>query len=177
MRDVIMSRVFEMKNTLVAVPVRCLRWHLRPTRFRAPKMTRAVAILANQRVFVVISAVTYHAGPIVMNGHILHSISMLHRHEMPTTRSISELTNTYRADSESRCWLIDFRVLKVRRIHMDIASKDISNGSNAPFVTVLLIVNTSSVSGPKRVESYQYVRLGINTEVSRYILVLAIRSS
>ena len=80
-----MNRVFEMKHTLVAVPVRCIRWHRRPTRFRAPKMTRAVAVLAKQRVFIVISAVTYYAWPIVINGHILHSISMLHRHKMPMT--------------------------------------------------------------------------------------------
>ena len=80
-----MSRVFEMKNTPVAVPVRCLMWHLSPTRFRASKMTRGVAIMAKQRVFLVISSVTYHAWPIIMNGHILHSISMLHRHEVPTT--------------------------------------------------------------------------------------------
>ena len=48
-------------------------------------MTRGVAIMAKQRVFLVISSVTYHAWPIIMNGHILHSISMLHRHEVPTT--------------------------------------------------------------------------------------------
>ena len=59
-------------------------WQLSPTRFSASKMTRDVAIMAHQRVFLVISAVTYHAWPIVMNGHILHSISMLHRHEVPT---------------------------------------------------------------------------------------------
>ena len=79
-----MSRVFEMKNTLVAVPVRFLRWHLIPTRFRAPKMTRAVAIVANQRVIMVISTVTYHAWPIVMYRQILHIIMMLYRHEVPT---------------------------------------------------------------------------------------------
>ena len=48
-------------------------------------MTRVVAIMAHQSVFLVISSVTYHAWPIIMNGHILHSISMLHRHEVPTT--------------------------------------------------------------------------------------------
>ena len=46
-----MIRVFEMKNTLVAVPVRCLIWQLSPTRFRASKMTRVVAIMAHQSVF------------------------------------------------------------------------------------------------------------------------------
>ena len=157
-----MSRVFEMKNTLVTVPVRWLRWHLRPTRFRAPPMTRAVAILAEQRVFMFISAVTYHAWPIVMNGNILHCISMLHRHEMPTTRSISELTNTDRADSQSRCWRIDFRVSKKRRIHMYVASKDISNGSNAPVVTIILLTNTSSVSLPGR-----FIKVGAKTVIMR----------
>ena len=77
-----------MKNTLVAVPVRCIRWHLRPTRFRTPKMTRAVAILANQRVFMFTSVVTYYAWPmddVVIDGHILHCILMLYRHKMPMT--------------------------------------------------------------------------------------------
>ena len=66
-----MIRVFEMKDTFVAVPVRCLIRHLSPTRVRASKMTRGFAIMAKQRVFLVISTVTDHAWPIVMNGHIL----------------------------------------------------------------------------------------------------------
>ena len=143
-----MIRVFEMKNTLVAVPVRCLIWQLSPTRVRASKMTRVVAIMAHQSVFLVISSVTYHAWPIVTSGHILHSISRLHRHEMPTTGFISIVTNTDRADSHARCWQMDFRVSKIRRIHMYVASKDICNGSNAPFVTILLLANTSSISLP-----------------------------
>ena len=45
---------------------------------------------------------------------------------------------------------------------MYVASKDISNGSNAPLVTVLLIVNTSSVSGPGR-----FIKAGPKTDVIR----------
>ena len=45
---------------------------------------------------------------------------------------------------------------------MYVASKDICNGSNAPFVTILLLANTSSISLPGRI-----IEVGPKTSIIR----------